>query len=460
MSNRTLEQIVDISKSYDKAKYRYADFVLLLCYIVSSKKTITINENDYTIKSFKDLVEIKNTFSKPKEFVEKLVQSFEYIFGDEIEVYPCGRWNIYCLPFENFPNEYIDKLFEILSNNEMPLQTVEDYEYLVNSIPLDYVETKILSEKNNVSKLINKLSEKKKNQRVLDVGTGSGVSILNSVHVDPFGHLVIEPETYGIQRLTIADALFSKKKTIIPFDDDFIQEYLNEDSETPLDTFDVATYNRPLSKEDTSIVNASLESGDNYSQINFWSYQPLRSSNEDEIHVLNNLTHNIKSKVVMVVSNNLLYKKHPDYSLYREGIIYKNYLEAVIQLPKNIFKYSHSSYSIIVINKNKKDDKYILVDLSKNNKYINTKGISIKDEAIDDIYELVKNKTKTKDTKILNKEELDENNLIILPEMYISSNKKELKENEIYLNEQEIYEQLNEINNRILELTIKMKGEY
>lgn len=457
MANRTLQKLIDLSKTYDKAKYSYADFILLLCYIVSLK-TIFIGDKEYKINNFNDLASVIK--SANEKYMESFLPLIEYISEDDVRVNPCGRWDMYCFPFQQFSDEYITKLFDILSSGENPLETVEDYEYLINSVPLDYVNSKELSEKNNVSKLIDKLSEKKKNHIMLDIGIGSGISILNSIKPAPYNHFVIEPNTFGIQRLAIADVLFNKKQTIDAYDDEWMKEYISVDSNTPLCAFNVATYNRPLSKRQTAMMSYTLESGDDSSHIIYKHWEPLTSSLENEIHILNNLTCNIKNKVVMVVSNDLLFKKNQDYFLYRKGIVNNNCLEAVIQLPKDIFKYSHSKYSIIVINKNKKNEDVVLINLSSDNKYINKKGLTIKESAIEEIYQLIKNKANTKDSKVLDTKELEKNSYVILPEVYISKKTKELASKQPALNEQEIYEQLNEINNRIYELVTKMKGEY
>lgn len=111
---------------------------------------------------------------------------------------------------------------------------------------------------------------------------------------------------------------------------------------------------------------------------------------------------------------------------FREYLVGKNYLEAIIQLPPNLHSATSIETTFFVINKYKKDNKVLFVNL-KDESFIKREGRKLVFISVDEIIDIYKNKQELENISCcISNEEIVKNNYSLAVDRYVVS--KEAKE--------------------------------
>ena len=144
--------------------------------------------------------------------------------------------------------------------------------------------------------------------------------------------------------------------------------------------------------------------------------EPSRSGMD--LSFLSLILYYMKDRGAIIVPEGILFKGGKDGKV-RKNIINDNLIEAVISLPNNIFDNTGIATSILILNKNKKDDKILMVDTKDMFDKIRG-GVTISDEKIKEIIDIFQYKKEIKGTsKSLLYKELENNNYILTVSRYI-----------------------------------------
>ncbi len=160
--------------------------------------------------------------------------------------------------------------------------------------------------------------------------------------------------------------------------------------------FDKIICNPPL---DTYIGILDLKSNERFSKYGFIT------KNAPELSFIINGISYLKQCGVFIIRSQLL-KKTSLQEKFKEKLCNERLIEAIIELPKNIFPHMMADFSIMVISKN--NEQILHIDASsfckkegKYNKLIKT----------DEILDILKNKKTTKYSKLTNVKDIDINDL-------------------------------------------------
>lgn len=149
-------------------------------------------------------------------------------------------------------------------------------------------------------------------------------------------------------------------------------------------------------------------------------------------------------KSYMIFSNNILTSSQEKEQEIRKYLIEKNYIEAVITCPENMFESTTISVCVIVLNKNKKTSKTVLIDArnfcdKEKRKQKGQKGRNINrmyekefnvfnDNQINEIKETIDQQKNKKDfSKVVTIEDMKEKNYMLQPSIYFDITVEEPK---------------------------------
>lgn len=457
LKNRTLDRLVRVSKEYrTEIKNNYVVLILLLSYIDKFKVDIMYHFTDYSSFDTRKYVSFKDLYSSFGKTISKkdLISWFERVISDDgwINLVPIGIGEWICRLIEKAPDEYFEKILSILAEDGNPIRTPDDYEELVNTVSLDSIEERESDNNNGISYLINRIAGIRPKDKVLCIGVGNGTGILKNRCSNRM--ICIEYREEIHQRLAIGMYLLKKGEYLFQFDD----VYVGFDP----DEADIITYCRPLSINDRKRLTHALSEEDFAVYANVYGESEISPNTLDfeEIKIINYLINSVQRRAVLIVSNEMMTRNLNDYGWFRNYLLEQNYIDTVVHLPKGIFRYTQKGFSILVIDKkrSKKEKNILFVDLANENKYVSPKNASLRHACIDELADLIKNKTESPISKTVSADDIAFGTSLFFPK------NEETQRNDVVtaetISDEEIFEQLNSVRDEINNIYINLGGGY
>lgn len=145
-----------------------------------------------------------------------------------------------------------------------------------------------------------------------------------------------------------------------------------------------------------------------------------------DLYFLSLILYYMKNRGAIISPEGILFKSGKDGEV-RKNIIEENLIEAVISLPTGIFDYTGIATSILILNKNKKDNKILMIDTKEMFEKVRG-GVNISDEKIKEIIDIFLSKKEVKNiSKLIPLEVLAENEHILTVSRYIIPEMEEEK---------------------------------
>ena len=309
-----------------------------------------------------------------------------------------------------------------------------------------------------ISELITKITiiGKTKVDKVYDPAAGSGSLLLNFAKIlgtenvgGGFYGQEINITTYNLARMNmflhnIDYHLFNIKNG------DTLLEPMHEDQKS----FEAIVSNPPYS--------IKWEGNDNPTLINDSRFAPAGilapKSKADFAFIMHSIDHLASNGVAAIVCFPGIFYRSGAEQKIRKHIIDNNYVDAIIQLPENLFFGTSISTNILVLKKSRNKNDVLFIDASQQFIKVNN-GNKLTDKNINYILDLIKNRQEVEYiSKNIDKKEINENNYDLSVNSYVE--KKDTREIiDIKLLEKEINEIVvkneklrKEINNIIKEI--------
>ena len=270
-----------------------------------------------------------------------------------------------------------------------------------------------------VSELLTKISilGKEKVNKVYDPACGSGSLLLKAAKIlgkenieDGFYGQEINVTTYNLCRINMFLHNIGYEKFNIKCEDTLLNP--KHDQEEP---FDVIVSNPPYS--------IKWEGSDNPVLINDVRYSPAGvlapKSKADLAFIMHSLSYLSASGVASIVCfPGILYRGAAEQRI-RKYLIDNNFIDAIIQLPENLFFGTSIATVILVLKKNKKDNKTLFIDASKETIKV-TNNNKLTEENIQNILNMYKERKDIEHkVRVVDIKEIEENNYNLSVSTYV-----------------------------------------
>ena len=270
-----------------------------------------------------------------------------------------------------------------------------------------------------VSELLTKISilGKEKVNKVYDPACGSGSLLLKAAKIlgkenieDGFYGQEINVTTYNLCRINMFLHNIGYEKFNIKCEDTLLNP--KHDEEEP---FDVIVSNPPYS--------IKWEGSDNPVLINDVRYSPAGvlapKSKADLAFIMHSLSYLSASGVASIVCfPGILYRAAAEQRI-RKYLIDNNFIDAIIQLPDNLFFGTSIATVILVLKKNKKDNKTLFIDASKETIKV-TNNNKLTEENIQNILNMYKERKDIEHkVRVVDIKEIEENNYNLSVSTYV-----------------------------------------
>lgn len=305
-----------------------------------------------------------------------------------------------------------------------------------------------------VSKLLSYLSINGRQtvNKIYDIACGSGSLLIQPAKILGYENVTggfygqeINLTTYNLCRMNMFLHNIPYDKFNIALGDTLTEPKHLEDG-----PFDVIVSNPPYS--------ISYEGTDNINLINDERFTPAGvlapKSKADMAFIMHALSQLSEDGVASIVCFPGIFYRGGAEQKIRKYLIDNNFVDAIIQLPVSLFFGTSISTCILRLRKNRKSDKVIFVDASK--EFVAaTNNNKLSDENIKKIYETVMNSTEIEYfSRLVSKEEIEQNDYNLSVSTYIekedTSEKVDIKVlnqkiKEIVAREEELRKQIDEI---------------
>ena len=270
-----------------------------------------------------------------------------------------------------------------------------------------------------VSELLTKISilGKEKVNKVYDPACGSGSLLLKAAKIlgkenieEGFYGQEINVTTYNLCRINMFLHNIGYEKFNIKCEDTLLNP--KHDKEEP---FDVIVSNPPYS--------IKWEGSDNPVLINDVRYSPAGvlapKSKADLAFIMHSLSYLSASGVASIVCfPGILYRAAAEQRI-RKYLIDNNFIDAIIQLPDNLFFGTSIATVILVLKKNKKDNKTLFIDASKETIKV-TNNNKLTEENIQNILNMYKERKDIEHkVRVVDIKEIEENNYNLSVSTYV-----------------------------------------
>ena len=270
-----------------------------------------------------------------------------------------------------------------------------------------------------VSELLTKISilGKEKVNKVYDPACGSGSLLLKAAKIlgkenieEGFYGQEINVTTYNLCRINMFLHNIGYEKFNIKCEDTLLNP--KHDKEEP---FDVIVSNPPYS--------IKWEGSDNPVLINDVRYSPAGvlapKSKADLAFIMHSLSYLSASGIASIVCfPGILYRAAAEQRI-RKYLIDNNFIDAIIQLPDNLFFGTSIATVILVLKKNKKDNKTLFIDASKETIKV-TNNNKLTEENIQNILNMYKERKDIEHkVRVVDIKEIEENNYNLSVSTYV-----------------------------------------
>lgn len=234
------------------------------------------------------------------------------------------------------------------------------------------------------------------------------------------GHITSDKTPFILEVIKIIekkDIEFPKPKIILdvtnsPLDNPL---FVNPNASHLLQEFDSVLSFPPMGLKS----NSDIRERDKYNR-----FKIHKGTNLDVAH-FEHILAQTKEKAVVLMPVGFTYRGSTEEE-FRKYLTEKNYLEAIIQLPPNLYSATSIETTFFVINKQKVDDKVQFINL-KDESFIKRDGRKLVFKSLDEILDIYENKKEIENISCLvTNEEIANNNYSFAVDRYIVS--KEAKE--------------------------------
>lgn len=149
-----------------------------------------------------------------------------------------------------------------------------------------------------------------------------------------------------------------------------------------------------------------------------WGRFPEQSLMGDVYQLRHMLAH-ATGCVVSFVANGFLFRSAAGEKQFKQDMVRKHWLKAVIALPSNLLSWTGIPVSIIVLDKNKSDDSVLFIDASSEFFVDKTSRLKNKLTNVDHILSLFKAPTTSKYSQLCSTTEIEENDYNLSPSRYV-----------------------------------------
>ncbi|RDU67141.1 restriction endonuclease subunit M [Helicobacter didelphidarum] len=315
---------------------------------------------------------------KRKPIKEEFHDSMWKLIGNDLYV-----------PISNSAN--ILKILKVLYSSSIELNDIEQFLYIIcqkrTTNKLYYYSTP-----KEVNDLLSLLLELHDGDEVYNPCYGIGSIFLSIGKINSYIKLYGEDLEEKLSSIAKLIARFAGIKECHLFVNDILKQPIFKNNDK-LCQFDKVICNPPLY---THIGIEQLKEDERFSKIG------ILAKNYPELVFLTHALSHLKSRGVFIVRNQTLQKSFLEEKL-RERLVQERMVEAIIELPKNIFPHQANDFSILVISHNNAEILHINANhphfYSKDGKYNHLIHIH-------EIVDIFKNKKQTQYSKITSIEEV------------------------------------------------------
>lgn len=307
------------------------------------------------------------------ELKKKLVDNFLEIYAERLGPADCRDLE----EIEKYSIGYIRDVIEIVNSVEDPIETIDDYQYLL--------ERTIHGKRDGsttpyfINKLMINLLDVHENETVLDPASGSGVSaMLASEKACCTYSIDVSPAAITRQNM-VKSALGLR---IISGCDDSLQNAIEK-------MFGALEFNKIICNPPFGVqVSRNVSSQARF--IGDYEYE-MKGIRNSDLYFYNLIAKYASEKSVFVSPLGFLYSNTNDALEFKKWLLRNNFLSAVIHLPARAFApITGIETAIIVVDKNKTDENVMFVELD-GSRYISQSRLSavIEESKIDELTSLV-----------------------------------------------------------------------
>ena len=305
-----------------------------------------------------------------------------------------------------------------------------------------------------VSKLLMMLAifehESTMNLSIYDPACGSGSLLLQAKrfvkdkeNISKYCGQEINPTTYNLARMNMFLNGVSYSDFEIAKGDTLINDKFKDQK------FDIVVSNPPYSLKWVGKSDVTLLNDERYKDAGVLA----PASNADYAFVLTCLYHlNNTGTASIVCFPGIFYRNGAELEI-RKYLVTNNFIDAVIQLPSNLFFGTSITTCILVLKKNKKDNNILFIDAKDEFVKVTNKN-KLSDENISKIYETYKErKNLDKFSKLVLINDIEKNNFNLAVNSYIDTTiEKEV------IDIDKLENQIDETVNKIDDLRLKIKN--
>lgn len=404
------------------------------------------------------------------DLLDILQNGFKYIENESFESSFKGLFSEINLSSEKLGKSYTErnallcKVIKTIADKLAELSTENDdlgdaYEYLIGQFAAgsgqkagEFYTPQMVS--TILSKIVtldcqdSQSGKKKKIDKVLDFACGSGSLLLNvrkEMGDNGIGKIYGQEKnitTYNLARMNMLLHGVKDTEFDIHHGDTLVNDWciLNEENPARKMTFDAIVANPPFSlrwdpKEETA------------KDFRFNGFGVAPKSAADFAFLLHGL-HFLSDggTMAIILPHGVLFRSGKEETIRKE-LIHKDYIDAIIGLPANLFYSTGIPVCIIVLKKCRKNDKILFINASSDEHYEKGKRQNyLREEDIDDIIDTYKSRaTKSRYAREVSLKEIEENGYNLNITRYVN-----LSKDEEIINLKKVSEQLEEIEKEII----------
>ena len=287
-----------------------------------------------------------------------------------------------------------------------------------------------------VSKLLMKIAmfehESEENLSIYDPACGSGSLLLqakrfvrNNDNIKKYCGQEINPTTYNLARMNMFLNDVAYDKFDIELGDTLIDDKFEDQK------FDIIVSNPPYSIKWEGKNKSTLSEQDRYKDVG--ALAP--SSKADWAFIQTCLYHLNNNATAAIVCFPGIFTRRGAELEIRKYFVTNNYVDCVIQLPANLFFGTSIPTCVLVLKKNKKDNKVLFINAE--NEFVKCKNQNkLSDENIDKLYEVYKDRKEiAKFSKLVTINDIEAKDFNLAINAYVDTSKEKENINIDELNE-------------------------
>lgn len=436
--NNKLQEIAEMLKTISRIGKSYVEYLGALIYAMTfDRKDFNNFRTGNGLKIVHIIYKIDEKFKdiREMELSRRLFNNISFVQAVREEDY---------ITFEGVVNKLNDLIREVYLIKDEQAKFAEAFEYVImkaaenNEIP--NMNNEFYTPNEIISTMIGLLTVNK-NDAIYNPACGTGnffTQVAKNCNIYAFGN----EENISNYNICITNLWLHK----------VYGKRIKESIEANKQFADIAIANPPFSSiNDNGIINENL----------YYKYGiSEKSSSYTKFLAIMLESVNEKGKVSIILPHGFLFKKANSEKFFREELIEKNYIDAIIGLPEKLFHNTKIPVIILLLDKAKKNKDVLFIDASK--EYINKRKNNVLSDEMQEKIKSTYNERKVIPgySYIANCEEIRKNNydLSIMRYVKTENNFKYSDEEKIEDNLDKLYSELHKVEGEIKELISNTKN--